>query len=572
MSILPSTYWSALVIILFGLTSRATGQTTATTTDHLYDWELVENLDPTKDTVRQLYTKITNSDRCDFPVIDGKMTAREFRKKYWNKSPVIVRQAANDWPGAKKWTKDYLIDNFGTIRTQIGTSTGIIRNGGQGNEYIDFGDYVENVWGEHSCSREHPKWCGPHVNNFSSYEEEKYLFDRENFMQQARSRGIGRDMKFPAFFRASEVASESYAKQSNERAKMLGGGDGGQSGGEGQGQGQGEQGGGGGGEGQGQGQGGQGGSDQGSRTEQSISTVYMFLTPKYDRLVGVGIHQHTDGWNAQVGGNGSKLWFVYPPQMRPGPEHPVTREWCCGEDSWVRVIFPDLLSDKTRGPGNQKPLMCTQQTGDLVYIPEWWHHGTLSGPGPSGESGLVGVASQLVEPSGELRYLYEARSLLRSLQRQQGPPQQQQQQQQQPGPSQQQQQEAGDMSPAAELEKKEKTANIMKHGRQLYRNHIQMGTITSYVSQSELLQNLMMELYELAENATAKSTITKLEAYQEAVSLAEKALTYEPDSGNTHAHASKLALWRNATTESLYHIRSGTFFFIFIFIFNFFVC
>ena len=70
----------------------------------------------------------------------------------------------------------------------------------------------------------------------------------------------------------------------------------------------------------------------------------------------------------------------------------------------------------------------------------------------------------------------------------------------------------------------------------------------------------MMELYELAENATAKSTITKLEAYQEAVSLAEKALIYEPDSGNTHAHASKLALWRNATTESLYHIRSGTLF------------
>jgi hypothetical protein len=50
------------------------------------------------------------------------------------------------------------------------------------------------------------------------------------------------------------------------------------------------------------------------------ATPYMFLTPKYDRLVGVAMHQHTDGWNAQVKGNGSKLWIMYPPQVRPGPE------------------------------------------------------------------------------------------------------------------------------------------------------------------------------------------------------------------------------------------------------------
>ena len=402
-----------------------------------YDW--VKDLDPEKDLVRQLFTKLTESNECDLPVFHGKISAREFRTKYWNKSPFLIRGGANNWPGKKKWTKDYLIENFGSIRTQIGTSQGIIRNGGQGNEYIGFGDYVENVWGVKDCEDDH-RWCGAQDNR-SKYDEEKYLFDRQNFMEQAQTLGINMDMNFPAFFRTSEVASKTYSTNHAEEARtkygidlrriqrprgQQDGGEGGPGGGGPGGGGPGGGGPGGGGPGgggpggggpggpnggpggqpgPGAGQGGpNGGAPPNGEGQQKapegnerpkelpVSTVYMFLTPKYDRLVGVGMHQHTDGWNAQVTGDGTKLWVMYPPQVRPGPEHPVRRKWCCGEDSWVRKYLAELLADKTYGPGHQKPLLCAQQTGDILYVPEWWNHATLSGPGPTGKSGIAGVA------------------------------------------------------------------------------------------------------------------------------------------------------------------------------------
>ena len=124
---------------------------------------------------------------------------REFRKKYWNKSPFLVRGGANDWPGRNKWTKEYLISQFGGIQTQIGTSQGIIRNGGQGDEFILFGEYVEKVWGVKDCADDR-RWCDyaeRHNNHSSIYGEEKYLFDRQNFMQQAQTLGINMDMNFP---------------------------------------------------------------------------------------------------------------------------------------------------------------------------------------------------------------------------------------------------------------------------------------------------------------------------------------------------------------------------------------
>ena len=484
----------AFVSFLFsGISSTAT-------TRPLLDHEIIENLNPDQDIVQQLYETLTTSNRCDIPILEGKLSSRQFRLKYWNKSPVIIRNAAKNWPGATKWTKEYLIDQFGEIRTQYGTSQGIIKNGGQGNEWIDFGDYVENVWGEKECA-EDPKWCPVNSKNQSHLGEEKYLFDRENFMKQAALNGINMDMNFPAFFRTSEIASERYAEQSKRQVdEMLGGG------------GQLRQ--------QPRDGNGPDGTGGGREKHSTISTVYMFLTPKYERLVGVGLHQHTDGWNAQVAGEGSKLWFMYPPQVRPGPEHPVRRTWCCGEDSWVRHYLPKLLADKTHGPGNLKPLLCTQQTGDIVYIPEWWTHGTLSGQGPTGKSGLVGVASQLVEPSGELRALYQARSLLRQSQEM-------------------------------------KDSRVTNLARNMLRDHVKTQSISSQSSQVDLLNSLMEDLYKMEEEGTSSLSMVEKEEYKEALDLVDSMLKYNKKNGVNHAHASKLANFRNDSSTSLFHIRSG---------------
>ena len=496
-----------------------------TTSKSSLDWEIVDNLDPNRDTVRQLFEALTTSERCDIPVLEGKLSSREFRLKYWNKSPVIIRNAAKNWPGASKWTKDYLIRKFGGISTQYGTSTGIIRNGGQGNEHIDFGDYVEMVWGKKECAND-PRWCPADSTNATLLGEEKYLFDRENFMKKAAVAGINMDMNFPAFFRTAEVASERYSTQHEKKVENLmragnmdgnfqqrpfdelGSGpialppDGLPR---------------------------RGGpklntARQGkdSDNEKPISTVYMFLTPKYERLVGVGMHQHTDGWNAQVAGEGSKLWFLYPPQLRPGPEHPVQREWCCGEDSWIRHYLPTLLADKTRGPGNLKPLLCTQQTGDIVYIPEWWNHGTLSGPGPTGKSGLVGVAAQLVEPSGELRELYQARSMLREAQ------------------------QMGEQT-------------LADAARKMFRDHVKKESLYSFASANELLNDLMGKMYKLEATGANTKLVVDMEEYKEASNLIATALKKDQKNGMIHAHASTMAKFRNDTSKTLFHIRSGKF-------------
>ncbi len=295
------------------------------------------------DEVEALFKELTvEGAPCDLPVVEGKLGMREFRLKYWNRSPVVVRGGAKDWPAMRKWTKEYLLERFGMIQTQIGTSNGIIRNGGEGNEYVLFQDYLNEAWKtaeeraheaaaaaeqarakarekalEEEFEREHgvpdidaddeaavleddPEHGVPDIDaeeadeaggggrghgngqdrgdgndegkgavfdaiNGSDrrYGEQKYLFDRENFMSQARKRGIFSDIRYPPFFRASELSSLSYKSQSPvvQLKKSLGMED------------------------QQQGQQGPGGA-----STQQPSTTYMFLTP-LDRLVGVGMHQ-----------------------------------------------------------------------------------------------------------------------------------------------------------------------------------------------------------------------------------------------------------------------------------------
>jgi len=528
-----------------------------------------EEMDP----VERMFQEETTRGYCDLPVIEGILSGREFRQKYWNKSPVIIRGMAKEWPAIENWTKEYLIEKFGNIETQIGTSNGIIKAGGTGNQYVNFGDYVEKVWGDDAkylgdgmpnfdeiiecrtdaqciaeCHEEgiaSIEVCGMQIcnddnkcinraslmqtnalappegidkvgdNNNSTnsdntekknkgYGEVPYLFDRENFMNEAIKKGITMDLRTPSFFRSSELSSKTYKslfeskmtrEQHMERERK-------------EAQKQEEQG---------------GGDDQSNGRKRNkddgkpgVSQTYIFLTPKFNKLVGVGMHQHTDGWNAHLGGDGVKLWFIYPPAVKPGPEHPVTRPWCCGEDSWIRVVLPTLM-DRTKiehGPGNLKPLMCTQKTGDIVYIPEWWHHATLSGPGPEGIGGLVGVASQLGDPSGDLHLNYEART--------------------------------------AEREFNNKT-----WARKLLREHIRLNVASSGASAKQLLQSLVQDMETLERNGTDPKEIIAQPEFQEGKDLLAHSMQMNPGDDSMVSLACSYALLENDTKTALVHMKSG---------------
>ena len=76
---------------------------------------------------------------------------------------------------------------------------------------------------------------------------------------------------------------------------------------------------------------------------------------------GAPIHLHVDAWNACA--YGKRQWFLFPPQRALYSKIPMRR--------WVRDFLPKLKP-------SEQPLQCTQRSGDLLYVPMMWGHGTLN--------------------------------------------------------------------------------------------------------------------------------------------------------------------------------------------------
>lgn len=76
---------------------------------------------------------------------------------------------------------------------------------------------------------------------------------------------------------------------------------------------------------------------------------------------GAPFHLHADAANAAV--SGSKRWFVYTPQRSIYSRIPVL--------NWVNHVLPTLSEE-------ERPLTCTQQAGDIIYVPLDWGHAVLN--------------------------------------------------------------------------------------------------------------------------------------------------------------------------------------------------
>lgn len=296
------------------------------------DWQV----EVEEDSLTTVFERLTNeaNNHCDFPVVQGKVTPQEFRARYWGKSPVIFRGIANDWPATKKWSKNYLTTKYGNITAMMGTSSSVQKNEGSGDKEVLFSKYLDMTWTTAADSI-------PQIDH--DYEEVDYLFDRHTFMQEAVERGILADVGAIDFFPASDFKRrrKNHARKSQHELTAF---------------------------------------------------AYLFLSPFW-LYAGIGFHQHTEGWNAHLAGDGVKLWALYPRGMGDYLKEKGVldgnRHWCCNEDSWIHQVLPQVLATSELGPGNSKPLFCTQRKGDVVYLPGGWFHATLSGPG-----GVVGIAEQ----------------------------------------------------------------------------------------------------------------------------------------------------------------------------------
>lgn len=101
---------------------------------------------------------------------------------------------------------------------------------------------------------------------------------------------------------------------------------------------------------------------------------------------GVQFHKHAAGWNTQI--HGRKRWLLYEPETMP-PYHYPTHGMSV--ETWLRTVFPKL-------PKERRPLSCTTQPGELIYVPETWYHATMN----MGES--IGAAGQDKEPLTKVQY------------------------------------------------------------------------------------------------------------------------------------------------------------------------
>lgn len=88
---------------------------------------------------------------------------------------------------------------------------------------------------------------------------------------------------------------------------------------------------------------------------------------------GLVMHRHWEAWNTVV--HGKKHWFLYPPDITPPLQFPVT----VSIQEWLSTIYPEIK--RQAGGGSKQvplPLECTQHAGQLIYIPEGWYHATVN--------------------------------------------------------------------------------------------------------------------------------------------------------------------------------------------------
>lgn len=76
---------------------------------------------------------------------------------------------------------------------------------------------------------------------------------------------------------------------------------------------------------------------------------------------GAPMHIHADAINAAV--SGTKQWYVYTPGRTLYSRKPIK--------AWVEEDLPHLAEE-------DKPLICTQKPGDVIYVPLDWGHGVLN--------------------------------------------------------------------------------------------------------------------------------------------------------------------------------------------------
>jgi len=81
---------------------------------------------------------------------------------------------------------------------------------------------------------------------------------------------------------------------------------------------------------------------------------------------GLPFHSHGAAWLGVV--HGRKHWFLYPPGAFSPSDRAMTSP-LAGVKDWTSKVYPKLAA---------KPIECTQQPGEVLFVPTAWLHATLN--------------------------------------------------------------------------------------------------------------------------------------------------------------------------------------------------
>ena len=85
-------------------------------------------------------------------------------------------------------------------------------------------------------------------------------------------------------------------------------------------------------------------------------------------------------WNALP--YGRKRWYLFPPNADYGPQY-------TSMPRWLRDVYPALPSRRAG-----LCLECTQAAGELLFVPEGWHHGVVNLQPSAGIAVEVGTSER----------------------------------------------------------------------------------------------------------------------------------------------------------------------------------
>ena len=66
---------------------------------------------------------------------------------------------------------------------------------------------------------------------------------------------------------------------------------------------------------------------------------------------------------------GAKRWALYPGAVPPPASYNPTESHL----TWMKDVYPDVKDSPELAP-----LECVQRAGDIIYVPEGWHHATVN--------------------------------------------------------------------------------------------------------------------------------------------------------------------------------------------------